>query len=178
MAQTASVIEAEDLAEKLDRHVRTYETRKPNWRVFGFETRVDPKFARAQRRYLGTSGNVDHNDPTALTGEHFTLTIIQQPPGHCQPMHVHPEEEVFFVLDGTATIVWQTKDGRSVERKVGKWDMVYNPPGQIHGVRNDGDTDAYFQVMLGNPRPNRPAYLDPELRRLQAEYNPDAESRQ
>ena len=34
--------------------------------------------------------------------------------------------------------------------------MVYNPPGIPHGARNDGDTDVLFQIMLGNPTPNRP----------------------
>ncbi len=81
------------------------------------------------------------------------------------------------MLDGEATIVWQA-DGETVERPVGKWDMVYNPPGIIHGLRNDSDAPCFFQVMLGNPRPNRPIYQDPELLRLQAEDDPDTDSRQ
>ena len=168
---------APSLGERLDRHVKTYATRKPNWRVFGFETQVDERYSRAQRRYIGTSGNVSHADPTALTGESFTLTIIEQPAGHIQPMHHHPEEEVLFILRGEPTVVWQA-DGETVERKLGPWDMVYNPPGIIHGLRNDTDEDCFFQVMLGNPHPNRPRYEDAELLRLQAEDNPDTDSRQ
>jgi oxalate decarboxylase/phosphoglucose isomerase-like protein (cupin superfamily) len=165
------------LAEVLDRHLKTYDTRQPNWRVFGLETELDEKFARAQRRYLGTSGNVAHDDPTALMGAHFTLTIIQQPAGHLQPMHHHDEEEVFFVLRGNPTVVWQ-RDGETIERRLAPWDMVYNPPGMVHGVRNDSDEDAYFQVMLGNPAPDRPKYQDPELLRLQQADRPDTETRQ
>ena len=165
------------LASELDRHVKTYDTRKPNWRVFGFETKVDERYGRAQRRYVGTSGNVSHDDPTALTGESFTLTIIEQPAGHIQPLHHHPEEEILFMLKGEATIVWQ--DGEeTVERKVGPWDMVYNPPGIVHGLRNDSDEDCFFQVMLGNPRPNRPLYQDEDLLRLQAEDDSDTAARQ
>ena len=170
-------IERTDLAEKLDAHVKTYKTRQPNWRVFGFETQVDPKYARAQRRYLGLSGNVTHSDPTAMVGAHFTLSIMQQPPGHLQPLHHHDEEEVFFVLVGNPTIIWEFA-GKIVERQLEPWDMVYNPPGQVHGIRNDGTEDAYFQVMLGNPTPDRPKYMDPELRKLQKVDNPDKEARQ
>ncbi len=170
--------ETTTLAEELDRHVKTYDSRTPNWRVFGFETQQDEAFARAQRRYLGTSGNVDHTDPTALMGAHFTLTIIQQPAGNKQPMHHHDEEEVFFVLTGNPTVIWEGDDGELIERRLKPWDMVYNPPGRIHGVINDSDEDAYFQVMLGNPTPARPQYQDTELQRLQSADRPDEEVRQ
>ena len=167
-----------ELAEELDRHVKTYKSRIPNWGVFGFETQKDEKFARAQRRYLGTSGNVEHNDPTALMGDHFTLTIIMQPAGNKQPMHCHDEEEVFFVLTGNPTVIWEGADGETIERRLSPWDMVYNPPGRIHGVINDSDEDAFFQIMLGNPSPARPQYQDSELRQLQAVHRPDEGARQ
>ena len=165
-----------DLEASLDTHCKTFDTRVPSSRVWGFETQVDPAYARTQRRYLGTSGNVEHTDPGALMGASFTLTIIQQPPGHKQPMHHHDEEEVFFVLEGTPTIIWEYA-GEIIERRLKKWDMVYNPPGRVHAIRNDGDDDAYFQVMLGNPAPDRPKYMDPELRRLQKLDRPDEEVR-
>ena len=79
----SSVIDKEkirqDLESSLDKHCKTFASREPSWRVWGFETQVDPKFARTQRRYLGTSGNVAHNDPNALMGDSFTLTVLQQP---------------------------------------------------------------------------------------------------
>ena len=166
------------LADVLDTHVKTYATRKPNWKVFEFETQKDQRYGRAQRRYLGTSGNVDHSDPTALMGGHFTLTIITMPPGHIQPMHHHLDaEEVLFVLDGTPTIVWE-RDGETVTRELGRWDMVYNPTGIAHGIHNNGDQDCSFQVMLGSPKPARPNYEDPDLMQLQAVDNSDVENRQ
>tara|TARA_R110002096_G_scaffold278607_1_gene472760 strand:+ start:336 stop:881 length:546 start_codon:yes stop_codon:yes gene_type:complete len=166
-----------DLETSLDRHCKTYATREPNARVWAVETQLDEKYARTQRRYLGTSGNVDHNDPNALMGDSFTLTILQQPPGHMQPMHHHAdEEEVFFVLQGRPTIVWEYA-GETIKRQLEPWDMIYNPKGQVHGIINETDEDCFFQVMLGNPAPNRPQYMDPELRRLQAEDRPDEEVR-
>lgn len=165
------------LGAALDRHCRTFATRRPSWRVWGFETQVDRRYARTQRRYLGTSGNVAHDDPEALMGRSFTLSVLEMPAGHAQPMHHHPdEEEVFFVLQGTPTIVWE-RDGETVERVLGPWDMVYNPPGRVHCIRNDSGEGCLFQVMLGSPRPERPRYEDPELRRLQAGDNPDGELR-
>ena len=161
-----------ELNESLDRNCKTYATREPSARVWAFETQVDPAYGRTQRRYLGTSGNVEHTDPAALMRASFTLTIIEQPPGHQQPMHHHDEEEVFFVLQGTPTVIWEYA-GEIVERRLGPWDMVYNPAGQVHAVRNDGDENAFFQVMLGNPTPDRPKYMDPELRRLQKIDRPD-----
>lgn len=167
----------DELEASLSKHCKTFATRDANWRVWGLETQVDEKYARAQRRYLGTSGNVDHTDPNALMGAHFTLSILEMPPGHAQPLHHHAdEEEVFFVLKGNPTIVWEYA-GEIVERRLEPWDMIYNPPGQVHGIRNDSDDDCFFQVMLGNPTPDRPRYMDPELRRLQAEDRPDEEAR-
>ena len=175
---SANAATATSLADELGKHVKTYATRKPNWQVFGFETQLDRRYGRAQRRYLGTSGNVDHSDPTALMGEHFTLTIITMPPGHVQPMHHHLDaEEVLFVLEGSPTIVWE-RDGETVARELGRWDMVYNPTGIAHGIRNDGDRECSFQVMLGNPTPARPNYQEPALARLQASDNSDLANRQ
>lgn len=161
------------LADDLDRHLKTFATREPRWDVWGVETQVDPKYARSQRRYLGTSGNVSHTDPNALMGRTFTLTILEMPPGHRQPLHHHAdEEEVFFVLEGSPTVVWEY-GGEIVERQVGKWDMVYNPVGRVHSIRNDTDQPCFFQVMLGSPKPDRPRYLDPALRQVQALDVPD-----
>ena len=166
----------DDLEISLEKHCKTIATREANSRVWGLEVQVDPKYARTQRRYLGTSGNVDHTDPKALMGDSFTLTVLEQPAGHMQPMHHHDEEEVFFVLQGRPTIVWEYA-GETVKRQLEPWDMIYNPAGQVHGIVNETDETCFFQVMLGNPRPDRPKYMDPELRRLQAADRPDEEVR-
>ena len=167
----------EKLESSLEYHCKTFSTREANSRVWALETQLDPKYGRTQRRYIGTSGNVEHTDLKALMGDSFTLTIIEQPPGHEQPLHHHDEEEVFFVLKGNPTIVWEYA-GEIVKRQMGPWDMIYNPAGQVHGVINESDESCFFQVMLGNPKPNRPYYLDPELKRLQAEDRPDDEVRE
>lgn len=41
------------LEEKLTGRVARFADRREDWSVFGFETARDPRYARAQRRYLG-----------------------------------------------------------------------------------------------------------------------------
>src|SRR6202035_3921917 len=47
------------LQDRIDRRIARFDDRREDWTVFGFETQKDPKFARAQRRYIGASGSVD-----------------------------------------------------------------------------------------------------------------------
>jgi hypothetical protein len=58
--------------------------RRDDWSVFGFETALDPKFARAQRRYLGASGSVDHNGLRGwIPATAFTMSIPSM--SNCRP---------------------------------------------------------------------------------------------
>ena len=158
----------ETLEQKMRRYTATFASRREDWDVFGFETKQDKKFARAQRRYVGASGSTAHQDAKAIPAHAHTLSIMMVPPGHEQPMHGHETEEIFFVLEGECTVVWQ-KDGERAEVKLGKWDMILSPPTADHCIINHSDQPCWFQVMLGKAKPNRPNYTDPELRRLQAD---------
>jgi mannose-6-phosphate isomerase-like protein (cupin superfamily) len=163
---------AAELDADLQKNTRTFATRIPNWRVFALETKLDPRYARAQRRYVGASGSVVHNDPEALPAKAHTLSIMEMPEGHHQPFHDHDEDEIFFVLEGACTVMWKSGD-TIVERRLGKWDMANNPAGRIHAIRNDGPGPVFFQVMLASPQPKRPRYEDEALLKLQAEDDPD-----
>jgi hypothetical protein len=62
----------------------------------GFETALDPKFARAQRRYLGALGSVDHNDLRgSIPATTFTMSI---------QFHQHPAATLSSVDLGGACI--------------------------------------------------------------------------
>ncbi len=50
------------LENKLTGRVARFADRREDWSVFGFETARDPRYARAQRRYLGASGSADPKD--------------------------------------------------------------------------------------------------------------------
>ena len=119
---------------------------------------MDPKYRRAQIRYLGGGGTGKHDDPNVITAQHFTLSTMLLPPGSEGPLHLHSDvEEVFFVLDGEVTCTW-AEEGREVERALGPRDMICTPAGVYRGVRNDGDSDVLMLVMLGTGRPQLPTY--------------------
>jgi mannose-6-phosphate isomerase-like protein (cupin superfamily) len=165
---TIAAPEKTELKDRLAGRVARFADRREDWSVFGFETALDPKFARAQRRYLGASGSVDHGDLRgSIPATAFTMSIQSMPPGNQIPMHCHETEEIFFILDGEARVrCWE--NGESFDITLGRWDLVALPPFLQHEVFNEGDTICHLQTMLAKPQPLRPQYNDPDLLALQA----------
>ena len=161
-------IGAPALQDRLAGRVARFADRREDWSVFGFETALDPRFARAQRRYLGASGSAEPSDLRgAIDATAFTMSIQSMPPGNQIPMHCHETEEIFFILDGEARVrCWQ--DGKSFDIALGRWDLVALPPFLQHEVFNEGTGDCHLQTMLAKPQPLRPHYNDPKLLKLQA----------
>ncbi|HEX3953290.1 MAG TPA: cupin domain-containing protein [Stellaceae bacterium] len=156
------------LQQKLARRVARFTERREDWSVFGFETALDPKFARAQRRYLGASGSVDHDDLRgSIPATAFTMSIQSMPAGNQIPMHCHETEEIFFILDGECRVrCWEGESHFDIS--LGRWDLVALPPFLQHEVFNEGAGDCHLQTMLAKPQPLRPQYADPQLLKLQA----------
>jgi uncharacterized RmlC-like cupin family protein len=161
-------IAAASLRDRLVGRVARFADRREDWSVFGFETALDPRFARAQRRYLGASGSVDNGDLRgSIPATAFTMSIQSMPSGNQIPMHCHETEEIFFILDGEARVrCWQ--DGESCNITLRRWDLVALPPFLQHEVFNIGSGECYLQTMLAKPQPLRPQYNNPELLKLQA----------
>jgi mannose-6-phosphate isomerase-like protein (cupin superfamily) len=146
------------LAEEVDRLIARRGDRDLDWDVLGFQTRIDPKYERAQMRYVGGGGTGAHNDPKVIPAQHFTFSTMVIPPGHEGPPHVHHDvEEVFFGLEGEVTCILE-RDGETVERVIGPRDLICVPPGMYRGVRNDTDADAAMVVVLGTGKPQLPTY--------------------
>ena len=162
-------ITAPELCDRLAGRIARFADRREDWSVFGFETALDPKFARAQRRYLGASGSVDHHDLRgSIPATTFTMSIQSMPAGNHIPMHCHETEEIFFILEGAARVrCWE--NGESHDIMLGRWDLVALPPFLQHEVFNEGDSICHLQTMLAKAQPLRPQYNDPELLKLQAE---------
>ncbi|HEY7633217.1 MAG TPA: cupin domain-containing protein [Thermoleophilaceae bacterium] len=55
-------------------------------------------------------------------------------PGEGPDLHVHPYEETFIMLEGTATF---SVNGESIEASAGE--IVIAPAGARHGFKNSGD---------------------------------------
>ena len=78
-----------------------YETRTVDWNALKFQADFDPKYKRAQMRYIGTGGSGVTSDPNVVPADHFTFSTMVLPAGCEGPLHVHYDaEEVFFILKG------------------------------------------------------------------------------
>ncbi len=155
---TVPAEKSQSLEERMDKYTVKFASREEDWGALDFQTKVSPNYRRAQIRYLGGGGTGMHNDPNVITPEHFTLSTMLLPAGCEGPLHIHHDvEEVFFVIQGEVTIIWE-EDGVESERVIGARDMTYTPAGVYRGLRNHTDADCLMLVMLGSPRPQLPDY--------------------
>ena len=92
------------LADMIRKRTARYDDRREDWTVFGHETELDPKFARAQRRYVGASGSLDHQEQNSVEPVAFTMSLQTMPVGHRIPVHCHETEETFFILEGECVV--------------------------------------------------------------------------
>ncbi len=156
------------LQDRINGRIARFADRREDWTVFGFETQKDPKFARAQRRYVGASGSVDHNDRRGgLEPTTFTMSVQSMPAGNSIPVHRHETEETFFILGGSCLIRF-FDNNEVAEARLGKWDLIACPPFMHHEIINDGAETCHVQTLLSKSQPLRPQYRDPELLKLQA----------
>jgi quercetin dioxygenase-like cupin family protein len=144
--------------EWMNTRVARFSTRKYDWNALKFQADYDPKYRRAQMRYIGTGVTGVANDSSVIPSEHFTFSTMIIPAGHEGPPHVHVDvEEVFFVLRGKLKLVLE-KDGERYETILTDRDVVSIPPGVYREEINIGDEDALMCVMLGAKKPVTPTY--------------------
>jgi mannose-6-phosphate isomerase-like protein (cupin superfamily) len=155
------------LADDIAKRTARYADRREDWTVFGFETAVDPSYARAQRRYIGASGSVGHEETNSVEPVAFTMSLQTMPVGHKIPVHRHETEETFFILDGEC-LVNVFRDGETATIRLGKWDLLSVPPMVYHDIHNTGTVPCPVQTLLSKTKPNRPDYKDPALLEIQA----------
>ena len=135
-----------------------YSTRRYDWNALKFQADFDPKYRRAQMRYIGTGGTGIAADSNSVPAEHFTFSTMVIPAGHEGPMHIHTDvEEVFFVMRGKVKVMCE-KDGQTWEAVLGERDLISIPPGVYRGEINIGDEDVLMCVMLGAATPITPTY--------------------
>ncbi|WP_408010105.1 cupin domain-containing protein [Pseudalkalibacillus sp. A8] len=158
------------------KHVARLSDRSPDWNVLSFQEEVDPKYRRAQMRYIGR-GATANNDAKVIEADHFTLSTMVLPAGCEGPSHLHEDvEEVFFILKGkiTATL---TVDGQTFEVPLNTRDCISVPPGYYRGIRNDTDEEALMLVMLGTNKPQLPSYPEGSaLEKLRIERKKEREA--
>ncbi len=146
------------LSEAMKNRVARYTTRTYDWDALKFQADYDPKYRRAQMRYVGTGGTGIDADSNAVPAEHFTFSTMVLPPGCEGPLHVHHDvEEVFFMIRGKIRLFLE-KDGEKWETELGERDLISVPAGIYRGLVNERDEEALMCVMLGSPKPTIPTY--------------------
>jgi quercetin dioxygenase-like cupin family protein len=157
-AQTATQPQEQSLEDWITSRIARYETRTYDWDALKFQADFDPKYKRAQMRYMGTGGTGVGGDENTVPSEHFTFSTMVLPPGCEGPMHVHADvEEVFFMLRGKIRLFLE-HDGETWETEINERDLVSVPPGIYRGLLNHGQEEALMCVMLGATKPQVPTY--------------------
>lgn len=151
-----------NLEQLIDSGIATKDSRKEDWDTLGFQAKAGEEYRRAQIRYIGSGATGNHEDDSRiLPAEHFTFSNMRLPVGAIGPEHTHHDvEEVFFVLEGTLEVaVHDVEDGtKTATRVLGYRDLIRVPAGVPRSLRNVGDTDALFCVVIGAPKPQLPTY--------------------
>lgn len=150
--------DGQTLAQWLESRVARFATRRYDWDALKFQADYDPKYRRAQMRYMGTGGTGVASDSNTVPAAHFTFSTMVIPAGNIGPSHIHYDvEEVFFVMRGKMKIVCE-KDGERWESVLNERDLISVPPGVYREEVNIGDEDALMCVMLGAAKPITPVY--------------------
>ena len=148
----------QSLADWMESRVARFATRRYDWDALKFQADYDPKYRRAQMRYVGTGGTGVAADGNTVPAAHFTFSTMVIPAGHIGPSHIHYDvEEIFFVMRGAMKVICE-KDGVRWETVVRDRDLISVPPGVYREEHNIGDEDCLMCVMLGSPKPITPTY--------------------
>jgi len=142
----------------MESRVARKSNRRYDWDALKFQADYDPRYRRAQMRYVGTGGTGVSSDGNTVPAAHFTFSTMVIPAGNIGPSHIHYDvEEIFFVLRGEMKVICE-KDGERWEAVLGERDLISVPPGVYREEHNIGDEDALMCVMLGSPKPITPVY--------------------
>ncbi|MET7996708.1 cupin domain-containing protein [Amycolatopsis sp. NPDC005232] len=151
-----------DLQELLDSCIATAASRQEDWDTLAFQSKAGEQFRRAQIRYIGSGATGNHeSDNRIIPSAGFTFSNMRLPVGGVGPEHTHHDvEEVFYVLEGELEVtVHDVADGaRTASRTLGYRDLVRVPAGVPRSLRNTGQTDALFCVVIGTGKPQLPTY--------------------
>ncbi len=129
-----------------------------DWGVLKFQADINPRYQRAQMRYIGLGATGAISDSKALKPEHFTLSVMLLPGHHEFPPHLHVDvEEVFYLMRGKARFILE-HDGDRVESILNEGDLISVPPGVYRAIISETDEESHFIVVVGSPKPVRPTY--------------------
>ena len=147
------------LGERMQARIARYQSRSYDWDALKFQADFDPKYRRAQMRYMGTGATGVGADANTVPSDSFTFSTMVIPAGNEGPPHIHVDvEEVFFLIRGKLKVVLTTPEGERFETVMTDRDVISVPPGVYREEINIGDEDALMCVMLGAKKPITPTY--------------------
>ena len=147
------------LSDWIESRIARFKGRKYDWNALKFQADYDPKYRRAQMRYIGTGATGVKSDSNVIPAEHFTFSTMVLPAGCEGPLHIHTDaEEVFFILRGHKIRLMIEHKGEMVETVLTERDIISVPPGVYRGLVNEGIEEALMCVIIGNPKPVTPTY--------------------
>jgi mannose-6-phosphate isomerase-like protein (cupin superfamily) len=151
--------EGKSLKQWLESRVARHETRTLDWDALKFQADYDPKYRRAQMRYVGTGATGVSADENAVPAEHFTFSTMVLPAGCEGPLHLHTDaEEVFFIMRGERVRIMIEHLGQLEEIMLKERDLISVPPGVYRGLVNEGREEALMLVIIGSTKPEKPSY--------------------
>jgi quercetin dioxygenase-like cupin family protein len=75
------------------------------------------------------------------TIDQYCVLAATMPPGSGVPLHQHPQQEAFFILEGRAEFA--VENGTAlVWKEVNPGDVINIPPDAVHGFQNESDRDV------------------------------------
>ena len=159
MPEDVAIPGGKSLRDWIESRVARFETRTLDWDALKFQADYDPKYRRAQMRYLGTGGTGVSSDDTVVKAENFTFSTMVLPAGCEGPLHLHTDaEEVFFVMRGERIRLMIEHKGELVETILSDRDLISVPAGVYRGLVNEGREEALMCVMIGSLKPETPSY--------------------
>lgn len=153
--------EGKSLGEWIETRVARFETRSLDWNALKFQADFDPKYKRAQMRYVGTGATGVSHDSNVVPAENFTFSTMVLPAGCEGPLHLHTDaEEIFFIMRGERIRIMVEHKGERYDTILGNRDLVSVPAGVYRGLVNEGREEALMCVMIGSTKPETPTYPD------------------
>ncbi|MGL4860406.1 MAG: cupin domain-containing protein, partial [Enterobacteriaceae bacterium] len=127
------------LGDWVESRIARFEGRTYDWNALKFQADYDPKYRRAQMRYIGTGAAGVSADVNTVPAEHFTFSTMVLPAKCEGPLHVHDDvEEVFFLLRGSITLF--VRDGNNeYQTQLKERDLISVPAGIYRGLFNHGE---------------------------------------
>ncbi|MGW0854619.1 cupin domain-containing protein [Streptomyces sp. NPDC002690] len=157
---TTAYDNGDDLSAYTDSLIASKESRVADFDTLSFQEKAGPQYRRGQIRYVGSGATGNHEgDSRILPSGGFTFSNMLLPPGAEGPAHTHHDvEEAFFVLEGEVKVGIHRGPDEAEYRTLGYRDMIVVPAGVTRSLKNEGDTDALFCVVIGTRKPQVPSY--------------------